>query len=165
MCELLNCGFGLTLDYLSSIWMTTSGSCQSRTSRSRSRPISSLAACWSSILAGQNWKIQMEKSTFSNSWCIECGGKGFLLIFWNLLTIFLLDANHSSAFFFAFRRRFRIWPPYLVVIACTLILPLFGSGPLWPESVKSTAAVCRKSWFYNLLFINNFQKPDEVVSG
>ena len=98
----------------------------------------------------------MEKSTFSNFSCIECGGRRSLVLKFSAPTQLFL----SSAF-----RRFRIWPPYLVVIACTLILPLFGSGPLWPEAVKSTAAVCRKSWYYNLLFINNFQKPDEVVSA
>jgi hypothetical protein len=52
----------------------------------------------------------------------------------------------------------------MVTIAIVLVLPLTGSGPLWPQAVENSAAVCRQSWWHNLLFINNFQKPDDVVS-
>jgi len=50
----------------------------------------------------------------------------------------------------------------MTTIGLALILPIFGSGPLWPLSVDNTAQVCRKSWLYNIFFINNFQKPDDM---
>lgn len=56
----------------------------------------------------------------------------------------------------------RIWPAYLATIGLAIVLPLIGSGPMWPQAVESTAKLCRESWWYNILFINNFQKSDEL---
>jgi hypothetical protein len=50
------------------------------------------------------------------------------------------------------------------VIGLVVILPLIGSGPLWPQAVESTAQVCRKNWLHNILFVNNFQSPTKLVS-
>ncbi|KAI1303723.1 Nose resistant to fluoxetine protein 6 [Halotydeus destructor] len=63
---------------------------------------------------------------------------------------------------FIIHRVWRIWPPYATTIGLAMILPLLGSGPLWPKAVESTAATCRQSWWTNLLFVNNLLDADQV---
>lgn len=53
------------------------------------------------------------------------------------------------------RRLFRILPTYLFLMACIIVLPKAGSGPMWNQIVKHDAQLCREHWWKNLLFINN----------
>lgn len=57
----------------------------------------------------------------------------------------------------------RFWPNYLAVIALALIIPLFADGPMWPEMVtKRLGESCRRNWWSNLLFMNNFLSESQI---
>ncbi|XP_037940579.1 nose resistant to fluoxetine protein 6-like [Teleopsis dalmanni] len=54
-------------------------------------------------------------------------------------------------------RLMRIVPPLAALILfCTYILPMWGSGPQWNLVVGHHADICKKNWWRNLLFIHNY---------
>ncbi|XP_066252059.1 nose resistant to fluoxetine protein 6-like [Euwallacea similis] len=54
-------------------------------------------------------------------------------------------------------RLVRILPGMVTTILfCTYILPLMGSGPLWPIVVNHHSNLCRKNMWRNFLFIHNY---------
>jgi hypothetical protein len=54
-------------------------------------------------------------------------------------------------------RYLRIAPSIIfLILFFTFILPLIGSGPMWNLVVTSHAELCKKSWWQNLLFIQNW---------
>ncbi|XP_026804539.1 nose resistant to fluoxetine protein 6-like [Rhopalosiphum maidis] len=60
-------------------------------------------------------------------------------------------------------RIIRIFPMYITVIAIfAFILPYMGDGPLWKLIVYPEAEFCRKNWWTNLLFINNYVHSNEM---
>ena len=58
---------------------------------------------------------------------------------------------------------YRLTPPYMLVMMVFLALyPYLGSGPMWPKEAAKDS--CRDTWWYNLLYINNFVTvADEVI--
>ncbi|KAK7095528.1 nose resistant to fluoxetine protein 6-like [Littorina saxatilis] len=66
---------------------------------------------------------------------------------------------------FYFHRFWRLTPPYLLVILMYLSLGKYwGSGPMWADT-QPDRDNCRKSWWTNLLYINNFVHDDHVCLG
>ncbi|XP_055947114.1 nose resistant to fluoxetine protein 6-like [Argiope bruennichi] len=56
---------------------------------------------------------------------------------------------------FYMKRIIRVIPLYMIVLGFyATLFPYFGSGPLWPT--YATHPLCKKNWWWNLLFINNF---------
>lgn len=56
-----------------------------------------------------------------------------------------------------FKKILKLWPTYLSLIALAILMPMLNDGPLWPEMVtKRLGESCRKNWWSNILFINNF---------
>jgi hypothetical protein len=54
-------------------------------------------------------------------------------------------------------RYFRIIPSVIfLILFCTFILPLLGSGPMWNLVVTSHSDICKKHWWRNLLFLQNW---------
>ncbi|XP_030382326.1 nose resistant to fluoxetine protein 6 [Scaptodrosophila lebanonensis] len=54
-------------------------------------------------------------------------------------------------------RLMRIVPPLAALILfCTYVLPLWGSGPQWNLVVGHHADICKRHWWRNLLFIHNY---------
>lgn len=54
-------------------------------------------------------------------------------------------------------RFLRISPPLgVLILFCTFVLPMMGSGPLYPLVVDHHAELCGKNWWKNLLFIHNW---------
>ena len=70
--------------------------------------------------------------------------------------------GHLNMVEFIFHRVWRIWPAYAATIGLAIILPLIGDGPLWTTAVESAATTCRKTWWTNLAFVNNFLDSDKV---
>ncbi|XP_008187815.1 nose resistant to fluoxetine protein 6 [Acyrthosiphon pisum] len=57
----------------------------------------------------------------------------------------------------------RIYPTYITAIVIfAFVLPYMGDGPLWKLIVYPEAEFCRKNWWTNLLFINNYVNADEM---
>ncbi|KAF8796912.1 Nose resistant to fluoxetine protein 6 like protein [Argiope bruennichi] len=48
---------------------------------------------------------------------------------------------------------------FMIILIHTFILPYVGSGPLWPDDAADK--FCRKNWWWNLLYINNFVPQGE----
>lgn len=61
------------------------------------------------------------------------------------------------------KKAIRFWPTYLTVIGFAIVVPLIGDGPMWPEMVtKRVGESCRRSWWANLLFINNYLGQSDI---
>ncbi|RZC33146.1 nose resistant to fluoxetine protein 6-like [Asbolus verrucosus] len=60
-------------------------------------------------------------------------------------------------------RYMRLTPSYLVVIGlyCTFFLRM-ADGPLWDSRVKEEQERCIKSWWTNILYINNYVNTDDM---
>lgn len=54
-------------------------------------------------------------------------------------------------------RYFRIIPSVIfLILFCTFILPLMSSGPMWNLVVTSHSEICKKHWWRNMLFLQNW---------
>lgn len=54
-------------------------------------------------------------------------------------------------------RYFRIIPSIVfLILFCTFILPLMNSGPMWNLVVTSHSDICKKNWWRNMLFLQNW---------
>lgn len=61
-------------------------------------------------------------------------------------------------------RLIRIVPSLAALILfCTYVLPLMGSGPQWNLVVGHHSDLCKKNWWRNLLFIHNYFGFGEMV--
>ncbi|XP_054280087.1 nose resistant to fluoxetine protein 6-like [Macrosteles quadrilineatus] len=43
-----------------------------------------------------------------------------------------------------------------LILFCTFVMPILGSGPQWNLVVRHHAEVCKTTWWRNLLFIHNY---------
>ncbi|XP_025406644.1 nose resistant to fluoxetine protein 6-like isoform X2 [Sipha flava] len=60
-------------------------------------------------------------------------------------------------------RLIRILPTYTTIILIfAFILPYTGDGPLWKLIIYPEAEFCRKNWWTNLLFLNNYVNSQEM---
>ena len=58
---------------------------------------------------------------------------------------------------------YRLTPVYmLVLLVYTTLVKYLGSGPMWTQEALALDN-CAKSWWTNLLYINNFVKVEESV--
>jgi hypothetical protein len=54
-------------------------------------------------------------------------------------------------------RYFRVVPPMAgLILFGTFILPMLGSGPLWPMLISDQSDICRRTWWRNFLMIHNW---------
>ncbi|GAB1602636.1 nose resistant to fluoxetine protein 6-like [Argonauta hians] len=80
-------------------------------------------------------------------------------------TLKALDARQGKMnwIYFYVHRYWRLTPPILLVMM--VYIPLFrymGDGPFWPsQGVENN--FCRDSWFYNILYINNFLPKNQMM--
>jgi hypothetical protein len=51
----------------------------------------------------------------------------------------------------------------VIAFYCTMFIKI-GTGPLWNEKVGEEVERCRESWWANLLYVNNYVKPQKLVS-
>lgn len=51
-----------------------------------------------------------------------------------------------------------------LILFCTYVLPVIGSGPQWNLVVSHHAIICKKYWWRNLLFIHNYFGFEKMVS-
>lgn len=56
---------------------------------------------------------------------------------------------------------FRISLPLLASIGVFLLLPVFGDGPAFYEVLGTPLSACRRNWWTNLIYINNFLKLED----
>jgi len=49
----------------------------------------------------------------------------------------------------------------LLVLVWLALSRYFANGPMWPQDGFNDANACKKMWWVNLLYINNFVKPED----
>lgn len=93
----------------------------------------------------------------------------FLLLSGLLMAyMFLIELDkrngHINFLFVYIGRYIRLTPAFLVVIGfyCTWMVKT-GSGPLWKKRLFNERDRCLKSWWANLLYINNYVSTDNLV--
>lgn len=59
-------------------------------------------------------------------------------------------------------RYLRLTPAYAATIGVSVVLPALGSGPFWQESINQMGATCRRNWWINLTYLNNFIETDKL---
>ncbi|XP_052816345.1 nose resistant to fluoxetine protein 6-like [Mya arenaria] len=75
-------------------------------------------------------------------------------------------ARGLNWFMFYFHRFWRLTPPYMLVIMVgTVLLPYIVSGPFWIEGEFPFMSGCRKFWWTNLLYVNNYVHTDDTCLG
>lgn len=52
-----------------------------------------------------------------------------------------------------------------LILFCTFVLPLLGSGPQWNLVITHHSTICKQYWWRNLLFIHNYFGFENMVSG
>ncbi|GFS49212.1 nose resistant to fluoxetine protein 6, partial [Nephila pilipes] len=67
-----------------------------------------------------------------------------------------------NIFLYIIRRFLRLYPSVLLVLGVMFFLPWLASGPFWSELPGVEVDNCRKSWWANLLFINNWRPVNEM---
>jgi hypothetical protein len=61
---------------------------------------------------------------------------------------------------------FRLTPVYAVVIAFGASWYIhMGEGPMWNNTVGTMVENCRRHWWTNLLYLNNYYGVGEMVSS
>ncbi|XP_052806105.1 nose resistant to fluoxetine protein 6-like [Mya arenaria] len=67
---------------------------------------------------------------------------------------------------FYFHRFWRLTPPYMLVLMFgTVLSPYLISGPLRIPGDLPTMLECRKNWWTNLLYVNNYVENDHMCMG
>ncbi|XP_076316097.1 nose resistant to fluoxetine protein 6-like isoform X2 [Tachypleus tridentatus] len=65
--------------------------------------------------------------------------------------------------YFYVHRFWRLTPVYMIIIGYEASLwRHLGSGPFWPYENGVTGKNCRDSWWFNILYINNFKREKEM---
>nr|XP_018904118.1 PREDICTED: nose resistant to fluoxetine protein 6-like [Bemisia tabaci] len=73
-----------------------------------------------------------------------------------------LDKNTFNIWTYVANKLIRVLPPYMFILACTIfILPTLANGPMWKTVIETEVDYCRKGWWTNLLFINNYYNPQD----
>ncbi|XP_035224651.1 nose resistant to fluoxetine protein 6-like, partial [Stegodyphus dumicola] len=67
-----------------------------------------------------------------------------------------------NIFLYILRRFLRLYPSLLLLLGGIFFLPWIASGPFWPELPGVEVNNCRRFWWTNLLFINNWRPIKEM---
>lgn len=63
---------------------------------------------------------------------------------------------------YIFKAYFRYTPTYMLIIALLMLSPAWGSGPSWMNYMTSTYDKCKRNWWTNMLYINNYVHADKM---
>ncbi|XP_022253984.1 nose resistant to fluoxetine protein 6-like [Limulus polyphemus] len=83
-----------------------------------------------------------------------------------LLTSYLMtklmknSGNKLNIPLYIFHRYMRLTPPMVLLIGLVYLTPLFGSGPVWHEIIDQKVTGCRKYWWINLLYLQNYIRAE-----
>ncbi|KAG8178209.1 hypothetical protein JTE90_026977 [Oedothorax gibbosus] len=85
----------------------------------------------------------------------------FILMSGMLVTYGVLKSQEKgrrglSVPMYIFHRFWRLTPPYAMTIAIMILTPILGSGPVWKITLDPLIEPCRRNWWTNLLYVNNY---------
>ncbi|XP_023240699.1 nose resistant to fluoxetine protein 6-like [Centruroides sculpturatus] len=100
-----------------------------------------------------NFSLSVDNLLFSS---------GVIVAYMSLRSVEKFNQNFSIIPFLL-KRIWRTLPSLMLLIGISMLIPMFGSGPLWKEVMNPHVENCKNNWWTNLLFINNFiTKPDKT---
>lgn len=78
---------------------------------------------------------------------------------------FYIFLKFLRIFVFFFDISFRLTPAYVMMVGfyATLLYKI-GTGPIWHKRVSNDTNFCRKNWYLNLFYINNFVNVPDMVN-
>ncbi|XP_050427088.1 nose resistant to fluoxetine protein 6-like isoform X2 [Adelges cooleyi] len=75
----------------------------------------------------------------------------------------LNKTKRLNFFFILLYRMSRIWPVYIMALLLHVsIFPYLGNGPFWNAIIQTEVEYCRRNWWTNILFINNYVNTQEL---
>ncbi|XP_076316317.1 nose resistant to fluoxetine protein 6-like isoform X2 [Tachypleus tridentatus] len=80
---------------------------------------------------------------------------GFLVMYTTMESVKKTNGRFSVPIFLL-HRYIRLTPTFMIVTASVLLLPLLGSGPVWHDVLDEQVDMCKKWWWKNVAFVNNF---------
>ncbi|KAG8188779.1 hypothetical protein JTE90_009174 [Oedothorax gibbosus] len=114
--------------------------------------------------AGRAWFNNIEFEVILNGWLsvssfIFLSG---LLTSYTTLKYLNISGGRINIFLYIFRRFIRLYPSMLLLLGAMFFLPWVSSGPFWAEMPGVEVDNCRRSWWANLAFINNWRPINEM---
>ena len=70
--------------------------------------------------------------------------------------------DRFNSLMFIVSRYIRLTPGLAFSIALVFLLPRFGSGPLWRETVEPIVNGCRENWWVNLIYMHNYINAERI---
>lgn len=53
----------------------------------------------------------------------------------------------------------------LAILVYMKVLPLMGSGPVFKGFSKAVSSTCADTWFWTILYVQNYVVPNEIVGS
>ncbi|XP_064457551.1 nose resistant to fluoxetine protein 6-like isoform X2 [Ornithodoros turicata] len=90
---------------------------------------------------------------------------GLLIVYVTLKRLDATGGKMNWAVFYL-HRYIRMTPLMMAVIGiCATVLPYMGDGPRWRESIATYDVNCRKNWWINAIYLQNFvHRPDMCLN-
>ncbi|XP_023240696.1 nose resistant to fluoxetine protein 6-like [Centruroides sculpturatus] len=85
---------------------------------------------------------------------------GLLVVYTTLQKMQECNGRFNIIYFY-FRRYWRLTPAFMLATGLIIMGPIYGSGPIWQETLKPFVDGCEKNWWTNLLYISNIIKTSE----
>ncbi|XP_067137074.1 nose resistant to fluoxetine protein 6-like [Centruroides vittatus] len=85
---------------------------------------------------------------------------GLLVVYTTLQKMQECNGRFNIVYFY-FRRYWRLTPAFMLATGLIIMGPIYGSGPIWQETLKPFVEGCEKNWWTNLLYISNIIKTSE----
>ncbi|XP_015789811.1 uncharacterized protein LOC107366704 isoform X1 [Tetranychus urticae] len=100
------------------------------------------------------WGFQPVNSDWIYSGMIYVGGSAIGLQLWATIKP---NTSFSTYVKLLIKRLVLYWPVLMVAVAMKIVLPLFGSGPIYSLHTEWRSNVCSNNFWTLLLHINNYQ--------
>lgn len=80
-----------------------------------------------------------------------------VLVVYVTLKAMVSGGGKVNWFTFYTHRYWRMTPLMMIVVAvCATLLPYFGDGPRWRETISTYDETCKANWWINLVYLQNF---------
>lgn len=80
-----------------------------------------------------------------------------VLVVYVTLKAMVTSGGKVNWFSFYTHRYWRMTPLMMIVVAiCATLLPYFGDGPRWRETISTYDETCKANWWINLVYLQNF---------
>lgn len=91
----------------------------------------------------------------------------FLYFYRGTMCVYFYYSRSRMNFFqLYFHRYLRLAPSFAaLLLVCLSVYRHLGAGPLWNKILDSIVGPCQRNWWSALLFIQNYQNPEDICLG